>query len=367
MDALAAPCFRLYRAENAPLAAAGMLPVSLIGLSAFGLDLRLLALVVLAPVLACLMVATATDPATRALVVRAVAAGLVATALYDLLRGGVLWSGLMDRDPIPHIGHALGLEPAWLAGYTWRYLGNGTGLALAFLALGLRGTRAGILYGLFVCANLLLVLLVSPLGEQILFELDATTIVMATLGHVIYGAVLGTVAARLHEAATRPLRTSCVRPPPPGPSGVAVRSSASRRSGRQTRERGGPAGAARPAGVGSILSTPPATTARAPSPRSSAPSESSRMSGRRDAARAHRRPAASSASRRTISRASAGGSAARCATAIWSRPASAVETTSSSTAASSRSSSAVRTTFASAAGCSSRSAGTRVARARLRA
>jgi hypothetical protein len=199
MAAFAAPCSSFDRREDAALAAAGMLPVSLIGLSAFGLDLRLLAVVVLAPVLACLTIAIAVDPVTRALAIRALAAGLVATALYDVLRGGFLWSGLMDRDPIPHIGHALGLEPAWLAGYTWRYLGNGTGLALAFLALGLRGTRAGIVYGLFVCSNLLLVLLVSPLGEQILFELNATTIVMATLGHAIYGAVLGTIAARLHE------------------------------------------------------------------------------------------------------------------------------------------------------------------------
>ena len=204
MAAFAAPCWSFDRREDAALAAAGMLPVGLIGLSAFGLDLRLLALVVLAPVLACMMIAIAVDPVTRALAVRALAAGLVATALYDLLRGGFLWSGLMDRDPIPHIGHALGVEPAWLAGYTWRYLGNGTGLALAFLALGLRGTRAGIVYGLFVCSNLLLVLLVSPLGEQILFELNATTIVMATLGHAIYGAVLGTLAARLHEPGRAP-------------------------------------------------------------------------------------------------------------------------------------------------------------------
>jgi hypothetical protein len=179
-----------------PTAAVGMLPVSLIGLSAFGLDLRLLALAVLVPALVCLAARAAVDAATRRLIARALVTGIIATALYDLCRGSFLWSGLMDRDPIPHIGVALGLDPAWLAGYGWRYLGNGTGLALAFLALGLRGTRIGILYGLFVCSNLLLVLLVSPYGEQILFELNLTTIVMATLGHVIYGAVLGTLAAR---------------------------------------------------------------------------------------------------------------------------------------------------------------------------
>lgn len=182
-----------------PLVAVGMLPVTLIGLSAFGVELRLLALLVLAPAVACLLVRMVADPDTRRLVGRAVAAGLVATALYDLSRGSFLWLGLMHHDPIPHIGHDLGLEPAWLVGYGWRYLGNGTGLALAFLALGLRGTKVGILYGLFVCSNLLLLLLVSPYGEQVLWELNATSIVMLTLGHAIFGAVVGTFATRLHR------------------------------------------------------------------------------------------------------------------------------------------------------------------------
>jgi hypothetical protein len=226
MVAFAAPVIAPHLRREAALVPAGMLPVTLIGLSAFGANLRLLALTVLAPVLACLLVALATDAVTRGLVLRALAAGLVATALYDLLRGGFLWSGLMDRDPIPHIGHALGVQPAWLAGYAWRYLGNGSGLALAFLALGLRGTRVGIAYGLFVCANLLLVLLVSPLGEQILFPLNVTTIVMATLGHAVYGAVLGTIAARMHErrsATTRPDHDglSLSRRPPAAPAAAA--------------------------------------------------------------------------------------------------------------------------------------------------
>jgi hypothetical protein len=186
-------------AKSLPLAAAGGVPVSLIAGSAFGLDLRILALVILAPIVVGLLLRAATHVPTRTLLVRAVAAGVVATALYDICRGSFLWSGLMDHDPIPHIGTALGLDPAWAAGYTWRYLGNGTGLALTFLALGLRGTRVGIAYGLAVCGCLLLTLIVSPLGTTILFPLNVTTVVMATLGHAIYGAVLGTLAARLHE------------------------------------------------------------------------------------------------------------------------------------------------------------------------
>jgi hypothetical protein len=180
------------------LAAAGGVPVSLIAGSAFGLDLRLLALLVLAPVLAGVLFRMLVHPASRTLVGFAICAGVVATALYDLCRGSFLWLGLMDGDPIPHIGGALGIDPAWLAGYTWRYLGNGTGLALTFLALGLRGTRVGIVYGLGVCSCLLLTLVVSPYGTEILFPLNLTTVIMATLGHAIYGGVLGTIAARRH-------------------------------------------------------------------------------------------------------------------------------------------------------------------------
>ena len=186
-----------------PLAIAGCTPVSLIAGSAFGLDLRVLALVILAPIVAGLLARMLTDAATRRLVAHAVTAGVAATLLYDLCRGGFLWSGLMGGDPIPHIGTALGIDPAWVAGYAWRYLGNGTGLALTFLALGLRGTRVGILYGLAVCSCLLLTLAVSPLGTTILFPLNLTTVIMATLGHAIYGGVLGTIAARLHERDAR--------------------------------------------------------------------------------------------------------------------------------------------------------------------
>jgi len=185
-----------------PLAAAGVVPVSLIAGSAFGLNLRLLALLILAPILACLFVRMAVHGATRSLVGYAIGAGIIATALYDLCRGGFLWLGLMDHDPIPHIGMALGIDPAWLAGYTWRYLGNGTGLALTFLALGLRGSRVGFAYGLGVCACLLVMLIVSPYGTTILFPLNATTVIMATLGHAIYGAALGTIAARRHAHPT---------------------------------------------------------------------------------------------------------------------------------------------------------------------
>ena len=104
-------------AAAAPLAAAGGVPVSLIAASAFGVDLRMLALVVLAPIIAGLLVRMPVHRPTRRLAAQAAAAGVLATLLYDLCRGGFSWTGLMDHDPIPHIGTALGLDPAWAAGY----------------------------------------------------------------------------------------------------------------------------------------------------------------------------------------------------------------------------------------------------------
>jgi len=184
-----------------PVAAAGGVPVTLVAAAAFGLDLRLLALFVLAPVVAGLIARTVVHAPTRGLVGYAILAGVIATGLYDLCRGGFLWLGLMDDDPIPHIGRALGLDPAWLSGYTWRYLGNGTGLALTFLALGLRGTRVGIAYGLAVCACLLVTLIVSPYGTTVLFPVNLTTVMMAMIGHATYGAALGAIAGGRHQAA----------------------------------------------------------------------------------------------------------------------------------------------------------------------
>jgi len=70
---------------------------------------------VLAPIIAGLLVRTAVHRPTRRLAAQAAAAGVLATLMYDLCQGGFLWTGLMDHDPIPDIGTALGLDPAWAA------------------------------------------------------------------------------------------------------------------------------------------------------------------------------------------------------------------------------------------------------------
>jgi hypothetical protein len=184
------------------LAAAGATPVTLIAASTFGVGLRGAAVSVALPAVAVvILVATGHRP-SAALVRQAVAAGVAATFVYDVSRFAFLALGVVHGDPIPHIGVELGLDPPALFGYLWRYLGNGSGLALTFLALGFRGRTAGVVYGLTVCGGLLVVLAVSPHGQDLLFPLGPGTVVMATTGHALFGAVLGHRSAR--RAAGRP-------------------------------------------------------------------------------------------------------------------------------------------------------------------
>lgn len=174
------------------LAGVGFLPVTLIGAATFDAwTLRAMTLWALLPLAAATLAVLARSSEARAHVSRGLAAGLAATFLYDLFRWSFLWLRWMETDPIVHIGSALGLTPDWLFGYLWRYVGNGGGMGVAFVALGLRGARAGIVYGVFVCACLFGVLIVSPSGERMLFPLEPATIAMAVVGHLIYGATLG--------------------------------------------------------------------------------------------------------------------------------------------------------------------------------
>jgi hypothetical protein len=177
------------------LVAVGFLPVTLIAAATFDAwTLRQLALRLLLPAAAVTLLTVGGSATARHIALRGLAIGIVATFLYDLFRWSFLWLRWMETDPIVHIGSALGLSPDWLFGYLWRYIGNGGGMAVAFTALGIRGVWRGVGYGLFVCGGLFLVLLVSPHGQQMLFPLDPVTVVMALVGHVIYGATLGVLS-----------------------------------------------------------------------------------------------------------------------------------------------------------------------------
>lgn len=184
------------------LVVAGAVPVSLIGASTFGvLTLKQLTVFFLLPALVGLVVLTVTSSASWLLVKRAVVAGVTATFIYDIFRWTCLALGLMDGDPIPHIGTDLGLEPGWVFGYLWRFLGNGSGIAVAFYAFGGRGIVAGTAHGLVVASGLLAVLAISPHGQQALFPLTPTIVAIAVTGHVIYGVVLGLISKKMPSPA----------------------------------------------------------------------------------------------------------------------------------------------------------------------
>lgn len=202
----------------------GFLPVTLIAAAAFGVaGLRELATYLLVPALVLAAGVLLWRPAFAPTALWALGAGILATAGYDAYRGSFLALGLMHEDPIPHIGVALHLEPDWVFGYLWRYLGNGGGMAVAFFALGFRGVRTGILYGLFVCSGLLLVLVAAPYGQEMLFPLNATTVVMAVGGHIIYGAALGWLSAITRPGRRRGRRRPARRASGPARTPVANR------------------------------------------------------------------------------------------------------------------------------------------------
>ncbi|MEM7275950.1 MAG: acyl-ACP thioesterase domain-containing protein [Actinomycetota bacterium] len=187
----------LERSGRLILALLGPIPVTLVGLSTIGwLTFKQLATLAVPLGFVVLGIVVAARPLARALASEALLAGLVATFLYDLLRWGFLAVELMARDPIPHLGSGLDLEPGWLFGYLWRFIGNGGGLALCFFALGGRGARLGAAYGLAVCSGLLAFLIAAPNGQSDLFPLDGATLFVAVAGHLIYGITLGLLADR---------------------------------------------------------------------------------------------------------------------------------------------------------------------------
>jgi hypothetical protein len=124
-------------------------------------------------------------------------AGMIATGIYDVLRIGLMFTGLWG-DPIPTIGKLALSDPNanWIWGYVWRFIGNGGGMGLAFAMLPWRGVRLGIAYGSAICLGLLGLLYFWPVSQQHFFPLTPLTATGAMAGHWVYGAVLGWLTTR---------------------------------------------------------------------------------------------------------------------------------------------------------------------------
>ena len=129
---------------------------------------------------------------------RAVLAGIVAVTVYDSTRMPFVLTGIWG-DFIPNVGGwVTGTgEPSALLGYTWRYLGNGGGIAAVFvLAAATLGIRRHVIplavgYGVFVWSGLMGTVTLAPRGEELLFALTPLSFTLSLVGHLVYGSVLG--------------------------------------------------------------------------------------------------------------------------------------------------------------------------------
>lgn len=186
--------------------AAGALPVLAISIHAFGLmsiadSARFLVLpATIIAVLLCVLRVPETS-----VVVHGLLAGLVGVLAYDGARIPFVIADIWP-DFIPQLGAwILGDEGTNLVvGYTWRWFGDGGGMAIVF-ALGLALLNwhrhlviTGVCYGIFVWSGLMATILFSAHGSEQLFPITPVNLIASLAGHLIYGSVLGWTYGRLH-------------------------------------------------------------------------------------------------------------------------------------------------------------------------
>jgi len=135
---------------------------------------------------------------------RGLVAGVAAVFAYDAVRMPLVWTNIWP-DFIPRLGGWItgaGGKDA-IVGYTWRWIGDGGGIGLAFfvfcgLVLEIRPsivtTRPMLLsvgYGVFVWTGLMATVILPAHGEALLFPITPTSVALSLLGHLVYGSVLG--------------------------------------------------------------------------------------------------------------------------------------------------------------------------------
>lgn len=143
------------------------------------------------------------------LMLRGFFAGIIAVTCYDCVRIPLTMLGYIN-DFIPKIGIMLAGPDDFhfLIGYLWRYLGNGGGMGMAFVScftllknclkekqqakITPRVTKQiSLAFGTFIWLCLMITLHLSPNGEQVMFPLNPTTLLISLVGHLIFGYTLG--------------------------------------------------------------------------------------------------------------------------------------------------------------------------------
>ena len=179
-------------------------PLLAVSAEVFGVvSLRTVASVFLLPMLAILAVLVVVKPdRIDRTALSGFAWGLVACAGYDSFRLPSVYVFRLWGDFFGRIGGwATGTSSDYLAGYLWRYLGDGAGIGVVvFLLAAALGAASwprrrviGLTVAFAVCpvwAGLVLTDGLAPAGRA-LFPLNATTLALSLAGHLVYGAVLG--------------------------------------------------------------------------------------------------------------------------------------------------------------------------------
>jgi hypothetical protein len=195
----------------------GFAPITSLALALFGFVPLPVATVVLVLPAAGLAVALGVRyPDFGRLALRGYALGLLAVLVYDLSRVPGIVTGTW-ADFIPNIGALLLQRDDGhaLLGYTWRWLGNGAGMGMAFfLAYPLVARRlpvlpAAVLFGVGVWTCLIATLVLAPQAQALLFRLSPFTMAFSLFGHLVFGGVLGVVMWRT-QANVRPYASATV-------------------------------------------------------------------------------------------------------------------------------------------------------------
>jgi hypothetical protein len=194
----------------------GFSPITALALSLMGiLTLPVASLFLVVPALAIAMGLSCYRIRYGRLMRHGFTMGILAVACYDGVRIPFVMAGWMG-DFIPGIGGMLvgdGNHHAVL-GYLWRYLGNGGGMGVAFVcAFSLlkpllaehhqaritpRVTKLIALgFGCLVWACLIVTLKISPQGEEKMFVITPTSLLLSWIGHLVFGYTLGCLVIRI--------------------------------------------------------------------------------------------------------------------------------------------------------------------------
>jgi hypothetical protein len=191
--------------RTAVLMLAGAAPVSSIALFVLGWvsleDAALFGVVPLAVIATAVLIRRSPQAGWA---VRGLIAGICAVFAYDAVRMPLVWTHIWP-DFIPRLG-------GWVTGaggengpvgYTWRWIGDGGGIGLAFfvfcgLLLTIRPTLVtarpislSVGYAIFVWTGLMATVVLPARGEELLFSITPASVALSLLGHLVYGSVLG--------------------------------------------------------------------------------------------------------------------------------------------------------------------------------